>query len=224
MLDARVASALIKIIQNSHFKKKVGLEEQKAQKEDRFLRERQIGFMICDNFRVIGALDTVLDYTDLFSVTLHDDNIQEFETRWDEVLLSMSKIPSDEILESLYKVRIRESEQLKTVLDLYEMEIHQKISMPNYQRLKTMVKKSIDQKLRLRNFDARHGRIEPGAVVKSRKGLIGAERGKGMCYQWKEKGQCSTGRPVQFPAWEWWSCTKTDTESRSTLWAINDTR
>ena len=33
-LDARIASALNKIIQRSHFKKKVSLEEQKAQKED----------------------------------------------------------------------------------------------------------------------------------------------------------------------------------------------
>ena len=103
--------------------------------------------MIYDYFRVTGAHDTVLDYADLFSVTLHDDNIQEFETRWDEVLLSMSKIPSDDILESLYKLRIRESAQLKTVLELYDMEIHQKISMPNYQKLKTMVKRRIDQKL-----------------------------------------------------------------------------
>ena len=38
MLDARIASALNKIIQNSHCKKEVSLEEQKAQKEDRFLR------------------------------------------------------------------------------------------------------------------------------------------------------------------------------------------
>ena len=54
--------------------------------------------MIYDYFRVSGAHDRVLDYADLFSVTLHDDNIQEFDTRWDEVLLSMSKIPSDDIL------------------------------------------------------------------------------------------------------------------------------
>ena len=60
--------------------------------------------------------------------------IREFGTRWDEFLLSMSKIPSDDILESLYKLRIRESAQLKTVLELYDMEIHQKISMPNYQK------------------------------------------------------------------------------------------
>ena len=39
--DARIASALNKIILNSHFKRRICLEEQKAQKEDRFLRGRQ---------------------------------------------------------------------------------------------------------------------------------------------------------------------------------------
>ena len=80
MLDAKIASALNKIIQNSHFKKEVSFEEQKAQKEDRFLWGRQIAFMIYDYLRVTGAHDTVLDYADLFSVILHDDNIQEFES------------------------------------------------------------------------------------------------------------------------------------------------
>ena len=55
-------------------------------------------------------------------------------------------------LECLYKLRIREPDPLKTILELYDMEIHQKISMPNCQKLKTTVKSSIDQKLRLRNF------------------------------------------------------------------------
>ena len=41
LLDARIASALNKIIQNTRFKKKVSLEEMQAQKEDRFLRGRQ---------------------------------------------------------------------------------------------------------------------------------------------------------------------------------------
>ena len=51
-----------------------------------------------------------------------------------------------------------------------------------------MVKRSKDQKLRLRNFDARHEKIEAGALVKSQKELSGVERGKGICYQWKEEG------------------------------------
>ena len=36
---------------------------------------------------------------------------------------------------------MRESEQLKTVLELYEMETHQKISMPKYQKFKTVQNK-----------------------------------------------------------------------------------
>ena len=59
--------------------------------------------MIYVYFRVTGAYDTVLDYADLCTVTLRDDNSQEFGTGWDEVLLSVSKIPSDDVLESLYK-------------------------------------------------------------------------------------------------------------------------
>ena len=102
MLDSRIASALNKIIQNSHFKKKVSLEEQKALKDDRFLRGRQIACMIYDYFRVTGAHDTVLDYADLFTNTLRNDDVQEFDTRWDEILLSMTEIPPHHALERLY--------------------------------------------------------------------------------------------------------------------------
>ena len=87
MLDAKIASALNKIIQNSQFKKKVSLE--KDQKEDQFLRERQIVFMIYDYFRVTGAHDTVLDYAVLFSVTLRDDNVQEsirYKMGWSSII------------------------------------------------------------------------------------------------------------------------------------------
>ena len=110
--------------------------------------------MIYDNFRVTGAHDTVLDCADLWSITLRNDDVQEFDKRWDEVRSSMTKIPPDDNLESLCKLRIRESDQLKTVLELNDMEVHQKIPMPEYHKLKTMVKRSTDQKLRFRNFDA----------------------------------------------------------------------
>ena len=116
-LDAKIASALNKITQHSHFKKKVSLEEQRVQKEDRFLRGGQIAFMIYDVFRAAGAHDTVLDYPDFFSITLRNVSTQEFDKIWDAILLSMTKIPPDDILESLYKLRIRESDQLKTVMD-----------------------------------------------------------------------------------------------------------
>ena len=128
VLDAKIASALNKIIHNSHSKRRINLEEQKAQKQDRFLRGRQIAYLINDY---------------------------------------MTKIPPDDILEGLYKLRIRESDKLKTVLELYDLEIHQKKIGPDYHRLKTMVKRSIEQEIRNKNFGIRNGNFEKNAVVKN---------------------------------------------------------
>ena len=86
LLDARINSALSKIFQNTRFKKKVSLKEMKAHKEDRFLRGRQIAYS------VTGANDSVENYADLQTVVLQNDDIQEFDSKWDGIPLSMTKI------------------------------------------------------------------------------------------------------------------------------------
>ena len=177
VLDARIASALNRIIHNSHFKRRISLEEQKAQKEFRFLRGRQIAYLIYEYFLVTGANDSVENYTDLFTIRLRNDDIQEFDSKWDGILSSMTKIPPDDILEGLYKLRIRESEKLKTIMELYDLEIHQKKIGPDYHRLKTMVKRSIEQEIRNKNFGARNGNYERNAVVKNQGTK---QRGQGM--------------------------------------------
>ena len=160
VLDARIASALIKIIHNSQFRRRISLEEQKAQKQDRFFRGRQIAYLIYDQFRVTGTHDSVENYTDLFTIVLRNDDIQEFDSKWDGILLYMTKIPHDDILEGLYKLRIRESEKLETVLELYDLETHQKKLGSDYHRLKTMVKRCIEQEIRNKNFGDRSGNFE----------------------------------------------------------------
>ena len=47
----------------------------------------------------------------------------------------MSKIPSDEILECLYKLRKREFALLNILLDVEDMGIYQKISMPIFSKI-----------------------------------------------------------------------------------------
>ena len=49
-------------------------------------------------------------------------------------ILTMTKIPPDDILEGLYKLRLRESEKLKTALELYNMVTHQQKAGPDYHR------------------------------------------------------------------------------------------
>ena len=64
VLDAKIASALNGLMHNTRYKKKVSLEEQKAQKEERFLRGRQIAYLIYEHFRVTGANDSVENFAD----------------------------------------------------------------------------------------------------------------------------------------------------------------
>ena len=156
-----LASALNKIIQNSHFRRRSVSRNRKPQKRIGFFEEDRSpswSSTTLSHSKVTRAHDIVIDYADLFSVTHPNDNFQEFDTRSDENLLSMTKIPSDDILESLYKLRIHESDQLKTVF--------------------------------------------AGAVVTSRNGLSGKERGKGTCCQWKAKGQCSRGDQCKHLKWQ----------------------
>ena len=146
--------------------------------------------MIYDYFRVTGANDSVDNYADLFTISLRNDDIQEFDSKWDGIL-SMTKIRSDDILEGLYKLRIRESEKLKTVLELYNLEIHQKKLGPDHHRLKTMVKRSIEQDLRNWNY-------ERNAVVKNQGTKQRVQRILWDCWQWKTNGQCSKGDNCSF--------------------------
>ena len=113
-------------------------------------------------------------------------------------LISKTKNPPDDILEGLHKLRKRESAKLKTVLELYDLEIHQKKIGPDYHRLKTMVKRSIEQDLRNRNFGARTGNYERNAVVKNQGTKQRGQTILGDCWQWEANGQCSKGHNCSF--------------------------
>ena len=72
--------------------------------------------MIYEHFRSSGACEAVQGLSDLFSVRLQNDDVQDFDVRWDEALLSASDMLSDVILEGLYKSKLQDSVQLQTVL------------------------------------------------------------------------------------------------------------
>ena len=93
-------------------------------------------------------------------------------------------------------------------MELYDLEIHQKKAGLVYHRLETMVKRSIEQNLRKKNFDARNGNgnYETNAVVKSQGTKQREQRSLGDCWQWEANGQCVKRRQLQFPPryeWAW---------------------
>ena len=176
MLHAKIASALKKIISNPHFPRRVSIEELRPQKHDQFLRGRQIAYIIFDHSQAHDAFDAAQDLSALFKELSHGDDIQDFETRWGEAQLT-GAIPTENVPESLYKLKLRDSCQFQTVLALYDQEIDRDPALPSYPRLKTMVRWHIDQTVRTRNFIARYERIVTGVLVKIHKGrMLSVER------------------------------------------------
>ena len=114
--------------------------------------------------------------------------------------LSMEQIPPDESLESLYKLRIRESQKLKSVLEWYNLDIYQNKTKPDSHRLKTMVKRGIEHEFRSRNFESRNRRIESNILVKNQREGRRTHKGQEDCWRWQASGQCLKRRPMQLRA------------------------
>ena len=128
----------------------------------------------------------------------------------------MSKIPSDDVLESLYKLRIRASDQLKSSSDLYRRgnssndidaqwsEVEDEGEKEH--RSETSITKFRGQKRD--NWDKSSGYESQG--IEWERNLLSVE----------SKRSVFERRPMQFPTRESWSW-KTDSKSRSTLWVTN---
>ena len=79
VLDARIASALSRIISTSKY--------------NRFLRGRPIAYMKNDHIQATGACDAARGLSDLFSICLQNVDVQNFGTRCDHISLGTSETP-----------------------------------------------------------------------------------------------------------------------------------
>ena len=108
-------------------------------------------------------------------------------------MVDPKRYPQTISLESLYKMCIRGSDQLKTVLVFFEQEVKQQNlqqSLPEIGDHGEEMHGSESQSPKI--FEARRERIVTGVPVKTRKGkLVSVERKQGKCYRWKAKGQCT---------------------------------
>ena len=76
-----------------------------------------------------------------------------------------------------------------------------------------MVKRSIDQNLRIKNFESRNGHCGTNALVKNQETKQREQRTLGGCWQWKANGQCSKGDNCTNPSPS--SCTRQNERNAS---------
>ena len=82
--------------------------------------------MIYQYFRTTGAHEAVQSLSDLFSIRLQNDDVQDFDTRWDQALFAASEMPTKTVLKGLYNSKLQDSVQPHAVLAVYYPENVQK--------------------------------------------------------------------------------------------------
>ena len=95
-----------------------------------------------------------------------------------------------------------DSEQLKTILALYDEDTVHEDFRPNFQKLNNTMTKSLNQEYGVEIFETRNKSIVSGTPAKSRsKGKSpSCEKKQGDCMQWKAIGTCFKGRSLQIPS------------------------
>ena len=91
-----------------------------------------------------------------------------------------------------HKFRIRESEKLKTILELYNMDIHQKNEDLIITDSRQWLKWSI-YKLRIKNFCSQKRELWNKRRSQETGDKKSSQRTPGDCWQWKANGHCSEG-------------------------------
>ena len=146
-----------------HFRKKKGVnvEEQRAQKDDRFFRGTQIVYMIYEHFHAGAA------YKMTTSKISKYDGIKLY--------YQQAKFLQKDPARFFFKFKLLDSVQHQTVLALYDRKTVRSNKPPSYSRLETIVRRHIDRTTRTRKFRARNGIVEGGAVTRVKKGEIDGE-------------------------------------------------
>ena len=75
--------------------------------DDRYLRGRQIAYMIYQYFPVLDVYEAVQGLSDLFNRRWQNDDVQDFDARWDQALLAVIEIPAEMVLEVYTRQKYR---------------------------------------------------------------------------------------------------------------------
>ena len=162
--------------------------------------------MIYDLFQNSGNNEAILDFRHLTKKQLKSDSVQAFDAKWDEVLSAVTDRPTDSKLESLYKMKVGKSKELKHVLQVHAEETTFGDKKYDYCRLKFMVPRRVEQKIKESHSKARNrdedrpaiGALSKGTAKGKSKEHARNNSGRGDCIRWITKGQRSSGGSYAF--------------------------
>ena len=80
-----------------------------------------------------------MDVNRLLNLELKNDNLKQFSSKWDEIVIQLPEEPPDNWIEPMYKKQLEKSVQFSQYMALYKNGIAMKEHKPSYKKLKEMV-------------------------------------------------------------------------------------
>ena len=103
------------------------------------LSGRQIAYRIFEHFTLPAASKEQMDVNHLFNLELKNDNLKQFSSKWDEIIIQLPEEPPDNWIEPMYKKQLEKSAQFTPFMALYQNRIALQEHKPSYKKLKDLV-------------------------------------------------------------------------------------
>ena len=195
MLDSMIASALKKLLKTqSNFWNRVSVEEQRAQKQDRFLRGRQIAHMIYE-YSLQPALMKQYKVFQLCSLSVYRMTMSRFRRQMGScfIICKWNTLRYDP--GRIVQVKI---EKFRSTPDCDGFVYDQKSCSKSRKAWLSSIENFCDASYWSNNenskLQVREDVVERGSVTKGQKGNRAyVERKVEECLLWKAHGQCSKG-------------------------------
>ena len=139
-LDFKMSASLWKILKGDMLRK-LTTEERTQTKENpvNVLSGRQIAYHIFEHFSLPAASKEQLDVNHLYTLELKNDNLKQFSSKWDEIIIQLPVPPADVWVEPMYRKQLEKSVQFAPYMALYKHRIALQEWKPSYQKLKELL-------------------------------------------------------------------------------------
>ena len=100
---------------------------------------RQIAYRIFEHFTLPAASKEQLDVNHIFNLELKNDNLKQFNSKWDEIIIQLPEEPADNWIEPMYRKQLEKSAQFAPYMAQYKNRIAMHADRPSYKGLKDLV-------------------------------------------------------------------------------------
>ena len=94
-LDMKIADAFARAISGEFARQISILETELMEKHGKFLKGRQIAWLLNNFFRMSEVEGSILEFEDILNVELRNGNLKQFLYEWDLCIMGMKEPPSE---------------------------------------------------------------------------------------------------------------------------------